>query len=662
MRFAWIFVAAALAAQEAGPDYAALSRGYEALRGKNYDAAVAAFGEAMRLDPLRVATHKDLAYTYLKIGENEAAREQFEEAMRLDPGDLHVALEFAFLSFEAREQPMQAKAVARRIFDRVRSQREDAEAQATAEKAFRNIDEPLAAGIARWKAALASAPETFSAHYELAQLAEQRDELGLAADEYRAAWKILPERRRVLLDLGRVLKAAERPEDAMAALLAASRGGEPRAAEMARELLPVRYPYVYEFRNALALDPANVELHRELAYLLLSMNQRAEAEVEFRSITESAPDDLLSAAQLGFLYLSRHEEALAKPLFDRVLRGDNDELANRVRTALHMPVKLQQTGRPVEAEASARVMGERSLKAGYLRDALKYLSVAEEEDPGDKSVALKLGWVYNLLHDDRTALHWFDLARTSPDAAVSSEAQKAYSALRPEFARVRTTFWLFPFYSSRWDDTFSYGQIKTEFRFEGWPVRPYLSTRFIGDTRQTLPGPAGPQSLSESSFIFAAGVTGTWHRVTAWAEAGSAVSYAKGQALPDYRGGLAWARGWGHLMSSETPGWFVETNADEVFVSRFQNDWLTYSQTRAGYTIRPVQLLINANATFDVKRQYWANYAEAGPGVRFHVPNTPESLLFSVSAMRGVYLVNAGNPRRPNFFDFRAGLWYAFTH
>ena len=65
-----------------------------------------------------------------------------------------------------------------------------------------------------------------------------------------------------LLDLGRDWKALNRIDQANAALLAASRGGEPCAAEAARELLPARYPYVYEFRRALDLDTANVELPR----------------------------------------------------------------------------------------------------------------------------------------------------------------------------------------------------------------------------------------------------------------------------------------------------------------------------------------------------------------------------------------------------------------
>src|SRR5208283_1948730 len=149
---------------------------------------------------------------------------------------------------------------------------------ATAEQAFHNIDAPLAAGIARWLQAVEMGADDFSAHFELATLAEQRGELALAAEHYEKAWRMLPDRRSVLVDLGRVWKALNRTGDANAALLAASRGGEPRAAEMARELLPDRYPYVSEFRRALEIDPKNVELRRELGYLLLRMENQPEAE------------------------------------------------------------------------------------------------------------------------------------------------------------------------------------------------------------------------------------------------------------------------------------------------------------------------------------------------------------------------------------------------
>jgi len=276
--------------------------------------------------------------------------------MRLDPADTQVALEYAFLSYEAK-----AQAEARRIFDRIRKT-----GNATAEQAFHNIDDPLAAAIDRWTKAVALGAKDSGAHLELATLAEQRDQLDLAAEHYETAWRLRPASRAILVDLGRAWQGLGRTDDANAALLAASRGGEPHAAERARELLPDRYPFVPEFRRALTLDPANAELRRELAYLLLRMQQQPEAEAEFRILTETAPCDLLSATQLGFLLYGRGERSAAQPLFDRVLAGDDEELANRVRAVLQMPQTLKARATPQASSFDAKVMAERSIKAGYL--------------------------------------------------------------------------------------------------------------------------------------------------------------------------------------------------------------------------------------------------------------------------------------------------------
>ena len=143
----------------------------------------------------------------MKTGDSEAAREQFGEAMRLEPSDLHLALEYAFLCFEARDNAPARKAEARRIFARVRDSADRRVSRAPPHlEAFRNIDAPLAAGIARWQHVLATSPPTFSALYELAQLAEQRDELDLAAASYKAAFQLQPDRKSVLLELARVEK------------------------------------------------------------------------------------------------------------------------------------------------------------------------------------------------------------------------------------------------------------------------------------------------------------------------------------------------------------------------------------------------------------------------------------------------------------------------
>ena len=656
------------------PAYAELDKAYQALRAKEYDRAIAGFDRAIALAPDRPSVRKDLGYTLLKVGETAAARDQFAEAMRLDPGDDQVALEYAFLCYETHQE-----IVARRIFEHYR------ESSATAAQAFENVDRPLRQGIERWKQALAVSPDNFSGHWELARLAEQRDELPLAAEHYERAWRLRPDHRELLLNLGRVWKQLDRGEEAGAALLAASRGAEPRTAEQARELLPARYPYVYEFEKALALDPSNIELRREFAYLQLKMERPAEAEAQFSGIVVRAPEDLESAAQLGLLKMARGDGAGAMALLNRVLRGGNEELAERVRTALRLPPTLQRrTPEPAgvlsnpAAANPAKALALRSLDKGYLKDALRYLTVAHESDPVDFEVMLKLGWAENLLKDDRDAIQWFNLARRSPDAKIAAEAAHASRSLAPSLARFRTTVWMFPTFSTRWHDLFAYAQAKTELNLPGWLVRPYVSLRFVGDTQGAVEPGTGfaPQYLSEGAAILALGVaTRSWHGATGWFEAGEEARYRTtasnpSRASPDYRGGVSYAKGFGHLLSAGARGWFAETDDDAVYVNRFENDSLLYSQNRTGYTLpQPEtgfaglhpQLYWNWNVTTDAKGLYWANYAETSPGVRFRVRGRAAPLLFSVNLLRGVYLVNAGNPRGPNFNDLRIGVWYAFS-
>jgi tetratricopeptide (TPR) repeat protein len=637
-----------------------LQEAYDALAAKQYDRAIQGFEQALSADPARSAIHQDLAYTLLKIGENDRARDHFAAAMRLDPKDDRVAMEYAFLCFESGQ-----KAAARRVFDQVRQR-----GNATAEQAFQNIDRPLATEIARWSEAVKLAPDNFSAHLELARLAEQRDELALAAEHYEKAWHLKPAEPSLLLDLGRVWQALGQTERAVPALIAASRGPHTRTGELARELLPARYPYVYEFERAVKLDPSNAGLRREFAYLLLAMNRDPEAEDQFAQLSQLASGDLVACAQLGFLRWKRGDHEGAKPCFDKVLAGNDEELADRVRLTLHQPRALKKRDDASPAE-EAKIMAARSIAAGYLPDAKTYLAAAHEADPADASVVLKLGWVNNILHDDREAIEWFNQARKSSDPVIASEAGQAYDSLRPEFARFRTTTWLYPLFSTRWHDLFGYAQTKTEIRVGTLPLRAYFSTRFIGDTRQTI-GPA--QYLSESSVIFGVGLsTFVWRGLNGWFEAGEAVKYLPnrqdvGTAIPDYRGGLAYARGVGHLLTAG-PGWFAETNDDLVYISRFQRDTLLYLQTRAGYTLPEItaariqsQVFWNANLAADRLRQYWANTIETGPGLRFRLQSMPKSMLLSVSVLRGAYTINEGNPRGPNYFDLRAGLWYAFTH
>ena len=118
------------------------------------------------------------------------------------------------------------------------------------------------------------------------------------------------------------------------------------------------------------------------------------------------------------------------------------------------------------------------------------------------------------------------------------------------------------------------------------------------------------------------------------------------------------ARAIGRPLRAESPGWFADISADGVFISRFNNDILLYEQTRLGYTFGAAQFYWNTNITIDAKSEPWANFIEAGPGLRFATPFISNATWFSVNLLRGAHLIS---PRRAPFTDLRAGFWYAFT-
>lgn len=618
-----------------------LDSAYAELRGKRYDAAILLFQQGLEANPANVPARKDLAYTYLKIGDPDAAREQFRLAMEHAPGDHHLALEYAFLCFEAKE-----RRIARLIFDRVRRDGDPA-SKATAQAAFDNVDRELASGLERWLAAAADAPGKFSIHQEIGHLAEERDRLDLAAEHYREAWKLRPDMREFLLDLGRVATLAQRDETAMAALLAASHATEPRVAERARALMPARYPYVYEFEKALELDPRNVSLRRELGYLLLAMNRVDQAERVFTQLVEVAKDDCQAVAQLGLLRLKRGDRASAQDLLDRALKSCPDvELKARLSEALGA------------SRVEARSAADQSYAKGYLNEALRLYRLAQERDPDDPVVALRLGWTLNMLKRDAEAITWFDRARHAADPKIAGEAEKAYRNLRPQFTPVRLTVWSLPMYSTRWRAGFSYGQLKSEFKIGSRPFRPYLSLRFVGDTGTLLRQASVVNgALSERAVIPAAGVSGRLGPVTLWGEAGLTVPFAQGPHRADYRGGASYGKAFGHPLPGK--GWFATTNLDAVFVSRFDRNTLVYWQNRSGYSFGKVQVGWNSNLTLDSRRFWWGNFAEAGPGIKLQVA---PRLTLSADALRGRHFVLTDIPFAPTYYDLRVSLWYAATY
>jgi tetratricopeptide (TPR) repeat protein len=632
-----------LSAVLATPLLAQLDDAYAHLNAKRYDDAARAFESALAANPTLTGkptqpnARLDYAYLLLRMGETEQARQQIEVVLAQAPNE-KLTLELAYLFYETNRRPQ-----AFELFLRLKSA-SDASIRAQATQTFTRLDEELQISIARWQQALQQTPSSYSAHEEIARLYEERNDWLAAATHYRLALTHRPAKRSYLLDIARVEDQALRPDFAFAARLAASRPPlnqqEPRLAELAREQLPTRYPFVYEFEFAIQLDPLNTNLRRELGFLHLAMRHDKQATQVFEELLRLDPEDSLATTQLAFLKNARGNDAAARPLLERAAQKGESGLT------------------------ATKELANQSFEKGYLKDALSYLQTLQESTPEDFEIMLRLGWTHNMLHQDQKAIHWFDLARQSPDPKIAAEADRAYRNLRPSLAPVRLTAWVLPFFSSRWHEAFTYGQAKLEFRLPFTKIRPYFSARMIGDLQNAS------QPLSERALIFAVGIASPrWKGLMAWGEAGEAWSYFrqdKSRPLlkPDYRLGLNFSKNLGQAGLGGEGGPFLAHTSDGIFISRFQNNTMVYLQNRAGYSLRqlPVQLYFNFNLTFDLRRLYWANFAEIGPGLRLRLPGSPAGLYFFADLVKGRNLVTQDNPRPANYTDLRAGLWYAFTY
>jgi tetratricopeptide (TPR) repeat protein len=570
-----------LCGEEPRPGYSLAEEAYRRLADNDLDAAVAAFNRALELEPARAVWRKDLAYVLLRTGDRESARDHFERLWRENPKDEISGLEYGYLCFETRRE-REAHLAFLELKDSPSEQTRTA-----AVKAFDSIDTPLGRNIARWQEALERAPGQWSAHEELARLAEQRNDNALAAKHYREAWRLRPTKTDLLVDLARVLERQGAASETRKALATAWHFGSPRVREAAVALSGGGEP-------AAGVEPWPVP-------------------------KEPAPKNL-----------------------------------------------------------GARRMAELSLEKSYLQDAYRYYREAVAENPEDFESLYQLGVVSNLLGDNRQAVEWFRAARLAPDRVLASRARNAYAKLWPSFQKFRLSAWAIPFYSSRWGDAFVYGQGRAEWRPTSKQVWLYGSFRIIGDTGSSgEPVNAGggiPPALSERTMILGGGIL--WkvnYRLSLWGEAGESYRYAHVEGVnsllrPDYRGGFSYLKGWGRLMGAGRRGWFAESSLDGFYVSRFDNDMLLYAQARAGYTLKPfrggpqLQFVMSLNVTRDLNGEYWGNFLEAGPGVRLSLPGLPTGMSVRVDFLRGAHLNNSRNPLGPNYWDLRAGLWYALVY
>jgi thioredoxin-like negative regulator of GroEL len=308
---------------------------------------------------------------------------------------------------------------------------------------------------------------------------------------------------------------------------------------------------------------------------------------------------------------------------------------------------------------------------------------------------------------------WRDLRDQGGDATLSRVAAAEIEALAPSYNLERWAWGeldLYGTYLSRYNIGVSSGRIREGTFIPGarW-IEPFVQADFSLDSTNSSsgqgPGQGIPTIYNENLAGFHAGA-----RIRPFANQ-SLVLYVLGGVQKDLRGteqhnaewfaeliaGLngywAWGPGkeWTAVdLEGVSPGglptlssnsqasrwalnnwspprlrfdWFVEAGGDAAYYSRLP-DCLAYGQSRQGARIMQfgkaaaVDIYGLENLTMDTKGNYYDNYFEAGPGMRFvTAPVGAAVLTTSVDYVLGSYLGRNSNNTRgdtaANYSDFR---------
>ena len=361
----------------------------------------------------------------------------------------------------------------------------------------------------------------------------------------------------------------------------------------------------------------------------------------------------------------------------------------------------------IEKSAALQRMGDTLAALVVLRD------VAGGDNPDPRARLLLAALLAEQGRRAEAFEIWRDLRDQGGDATLSRMAAAEIEALAPSYNLERWAWGeldLYGTYLSRYNIGVSSGRLREGTFIPGarW-IEPFVQADFSLDSTNTSngqgPGQGIPTIYNENLAGFHAGA-----RIRPFANQ-SFVLYVLGGIQKDLRGteqhngewfaeiiaGIngywAWGPGkeWTTIdLEGVSPGglatlpsnsqasrwalnnwspvqfrldWFVEAGGDAAYYSRLP-DCLAYGQSRQGARIMQfgkaaaVDIYGLENLTMDTKGNYYDNYFEAGPGMRFvTAPVGAAVLTTSVDYVFGSYLGRNSNNTRgdtaANYSDFR---------
>ena len=335
------------------------------------DDAIAEYKIALGLNPKSAWMHSVLASTYVEAGRQEDALRELEEAVRLDPCDAEAVFLLA-----SQYDVMGRKGEAEETYHRLSQLKPTMTIawQYLAVMAGERGDH--AGAVEYYRAGLRADPNEANLHYGLGSSLYALGQYEEAEAEYRRTTELLPDDARSFAAWGDALAQLGRRAEAIAAYqkslqLDATSPLTWLSLGLQYELEQDWQEAVKAYAEAARLEPDDALIHAAYGRVLQRLNRLDEAAKEYEIAVSLAPDEWMYREALALLYaaLNRPDEALAaaeatiklKPdstLAHLIIAGVSEDKGDKARAEAEYKSALQYAG----DNAALKELAEAGLK------------------------------------------------------------------------------------------------------------------------------------------------------------------------------------------------------------------------------------------------------------------------------------------------------------
>ncbi|MGE3313863.1 MAG: tetratricopeptide repeat protein [Planctomycetaceae bacterium] len=387
---------------EVAPYWISLGKVYRSLN--QSDRAIAAFQQAMRLEPKNCDAYVNLGLLLSELAEPRGAEACYRQALRIDSGCSEAAAQLVRIQY-ANGQTGEALAEVRRLLSVSSDGCEDICAIATELEQRRQFDDALEV----YETVLEVHPDFAEAIFGIAHVLLSLQKLEESRDWYVKGLSIRQSHCGAWTNLGCIQSVLNEPEAAAECFQnAVAADSESIAAHYNLGNSYASRGFADEaiasYRRALELDHRHAGALRNLGNVLVGCGSFAEAEASYRRALDVEPKDAGTLVNLAHALKEQNRLDEAIDCFGRSLNlhpanaaahyslGRTQELAGKTDDAI---VSYQNAIDQNSADAQSRYhLGILLKNTGRFEDAIQTLQEARRLDPGHVLTVYQLGNVY----------------------------------------------------------------------------------------------------------------------------------------------------------------------------------------------------------------------------------------------------------------------------